>query len=123
MSEADDNKEEAEKNAQDKEKSPAVISFKNPPKKSNSENEENKDKKSSGTILDKKENDIQIVSEGSDKKERASVTDKDLSKIHIKKDSIYTEEVNLYRRKETEKEDNEEKYKDLDDFQLIIWNM
>ena len=118
MSEADDNKEEAEKNAQDKEKSPAVISFKNPPKKSNSENEDNKDKKSSGTILDKKENDIQIVSEGSDKKERASVTDKDLSKIHIKKDSIYTEEVNLYRRKETEKEDNEEKYKDLDDFQL-----
>ena len=118
MSAADDNKEEAEKNAQDKEKSPAVISFKNPPKKSNSENEENKDKKSSGTILDKKENDIQIVSEGSDKKERASVTDKDLSKIHIKKDSIYTEEVNLYRRKETEKEDNEEKYKDLDDFQL-----
>ena len=118
MSEADDNKEEAEKNAQDKEKSPAVISFKNPPKKSNSENEDNKDKKSSGTIIDKKENDIQIVSEGSDKKERASVTDKDLSKIHIKKDSIYTEEVNLYRRKETEKEDNEEKYKDLDDFQL-----
>ena len=118
MSAADDNKEEAEKNAQDKEKSPAVISFKNPPKKSNSENEENKDKKSSGTILDKKENDIQIVSRGSDKKERASVTDKDLSKIHIKKDSVYTEEVNLYRRKETEKEDNEEKYKDLDDFQL-----
>jgi hypothetical protein len=75
-------------------------------------------KKSSGTILDKKENDIQIVSKGSDQKERASVTDKDLSKIHIKKDSIYTEEVNLYRRKETEKEDNEEKYKDFDDFQL-----
>ena len=62
MMSKEDEKKEAEKNAQDKEKNPAVISFKNPPKKSNSENEENKDKKSSGTILDKKENDIEIIS-------------------------------------------------------------
>ena len=118
MMSKEDEKKEAEKNAQDKEKNPAVISFKNPPKKSNSENEENKDKKSSGTILDKKENDIEIISQGNDKKERASINDKDLSKIHIKKDSIYTEEVNLYRKHDTEKGENEEKCEDLDDFQL-----
>ena len=87
MSAEDDKKEEPEKNAQNKEKNPIVISFKNPPKKSNSEKEVNKDKKISGTILDKKENDIQIVSKDDDKKERVSVTDKDLSKINIKKDS------------------------------------
>ena len=123
MMTAEDEKNEAEKKAQDKEKNPAVISFKNPPKKSNSGNDDNKDKISSGILIDdKKDNDIKIVTLKDNKNEKRnsnpSVTDKDLSKIHIKKDSIYTEEVNLNVKKVTETVDDDEKYKDLDDFQL-----
>ena len=113
----------AEKKAQDKEKNPAVISFKNPPKKSNSGNDDNKDKISSGILIDdKKDDDIKIVTLKDNKNEKRnsnpSVTDKDLSKIHIKKDSNYSEEVNLNVKKVTETVDDDEKYKDLDDFQL-----
>ena len=123
MTAEDEKKEEAEKKAQDKEKNPAVISFKNPPKKSNSGNDDNKDRISSGILIDdKKDNDINIVTLKDNKNEKRnsnpSVTDKDLSKIHIKKDSIYTEEVNLNVKKVTETVDDDEKYKDLDDFQL-----
>ena len=123
MTAEDEKKEEAEKKAQDKEKNPAVISFKNPPKKSNSGNNDNKDKISSGILIDdKKDNDINIVTLKDNKNEKRnsnpSVTDKDLSKIHIKKDSIYTEEVNLNVKNVTETVDDDEKYKDLDDFQL-----
>ena len=120
---AEDEKNEAKKLAQDKEKNPAVISFKNPPKKSNSGNDDNKDRISSGILIDdKKDDDIKIVTLKDNKNEKRnsnpSVTDKDLSKIHIKKDSIYTEEVNLNVKKVTETVDDDEKYKDLDDFQL-----
>ena len=123
MTAEDEKKEEAEKKAQDKEKNPAVISFKNPPKKSNSGNDDNKDRISSVILIDdKKDNDINIVTLKDNKNEKRnsnpSVTDKDLSKIHIKKDSIYTEEVNLNVKKVTETVDDDEKYKDLDDFQL-----
>ena len=106
MSSEQENKNEIEE-IKSKEQNPAVITFKNPPKKNNSRNNDNKDKDNTGLTIIRKSNDIKIVELDNDKNE-----------IKTKKDGTYTEGANLYRKKETEMNNDEKKYKNLDDFEL-----
>ena len=109
-------KENNEKKDEDKEKKPDVITFKNPPKKSKLE------KDSNGSIIIRKSNDIKIVALKSDKGNKLmtspGLTEKDLSKLSIKKELIHSEGVNFYEKKKTEINEVEEKNQKLDDFQL-----
>ena len=122
-----DKKEENEEN-KDKKENDAVITFKNPPKKylsrkdDNKDKDKDKDKDSADITIVRKTDNIKIVSLKNNRNKKLitapGLTEKDLSKLSIKKDSIYSEGVNFYSKKKTEISEDEEKFKKMDDFEL-----
>ena len=109
--------------SQDNGKNPTVIIFKNPHKMPKSSNDDNKYKNSTRLTIMRKTNDIKIIPLNNDKNKKVITNigfgNKNFDKILNKKDSIYTEQLNLNNKKETEyNNNNEEKYKNLDDLQL-----